>query len=320
MSLLKERILARLKCRFYMQLPDKWSPGSTEVEALLGLLVPTHVIVVTPRLVVVDGLVMLSKATLKRKRCAIDKAVKDMYGYKLASNRLSELCELTVNKAGIYTVTERYAHDDNVQTSFLSVPRVPIVDSLLQLQQFLPTLQTRFSQFIEGITNKAMQPRIPMDLIGFRFAVRAELSNPYFEPDYQKMLNNGEGIERPLEDGLVGTVICDAQRSATLNVSKRFYKDPTLKSVVTFGDLCFLSQMRKNWTQVNLLYPFVQLHPNINAQHFLPSYYVAKVLKRTVGIESFRKYCCVRKLLSVDSDQDVEEIWREVSEDVGATR
>jgi len=320
MSLLKNRILARLKCRFYMQLPDKWQPGSGDVKTLLDLLAPIHVVVATRRSVVVDGLVIPSRTTLRKKRCAIDKAVEEMYGSKMASNRLPELCELAVNEAGIYTVTERYAHDENLQTFFLSVPRVPIIDSRLQLLQFLPELETRCKQFLYQTTDKIMQPRIPMSLIGFRFEVRAELSNPYFEPDYQKTLNNCEGIERPLENCLVGTVICHSQKSATLNVSKLFYKKPTLKNVVTFGDLCFLSQMRKNWALVTVVHPFFRLHPNVSTSHFPPSYYVAEVLKRTVGIKSFRSYCCTRKLLSIEYDDDAEEIWREVSKAVGATR
>jgi len=303
-----------------MQLPDRWQPGSADVKALLDVLAPIHVIVVTRRSVVVDSVALPSRATVRAKRCAIDKAVEEMYGSKIASNRLLELCELAVNKAGIYTVTERYAHDENLQTSFLSVPRVPIIDSSLQLWPFLPKLEARYKQFINGTTDKVVQPRIPMDLIGFRFEVRAKLSNPYFEPDYQKTLNNCEGIERPLENCLVGTVIYRAQKSATLNVSKRFYKKPLLKNVVTFGDLCFLSQMRKNWTLATGVHPFFRLHPNVTTSDFPPSYYVAEVLKRTAGIESFRSYCCTRKLLSVEYNDDAEEIWREVSKAVGATR
>jgi hypothetical protein len=302
-----------------MQLPDKWQPGSENVKTLLDLLVPIHVVVATRHSVVVDGLAIPSRTTLRKKRYAIDKAVEGVYGSKMASNLLSELCELAVNEAGIYTVTERYAHDENLQTFFLSVPRVPIIDSRLQLLQFLPELETRYKQFLYQTADKIMEPRIPMSLIGFRFAVRAEPSNPYFEPDYQKTLNDCEGIERPL-DCLVGTVICHSQKSATLNVSKLFYKKPTLKNVVTFGDLCFLSQMRKNWALTTVVHPFFRLHPNVSTSHFPPSYYVAEVFQRTVGIKSFRSYCCTRKLLSTEYNDDEEEIWREVSKAIGATR
>jgi hypothetical protein len=321
---LQKQILNRLNSRFYMQLPETtaWHHPET-VRPVMNVLTPIHVIVLTQKSVVVDGLEISSQEGWSVKQCAVNRSVAAVYGPQLEEARLSNDYLLAANKAGIYTVTEQH-HDYNYdlfQLSFLAIPSIPIADSHIQLLEFLPKIKASYRDFVYGKRKRPMPLGIAMDVVSSRFAVEAQLSNIFCEPEYHKTFENS-AVEhkQTLRLCAVGIAVHNAKNAVITYVSRQFYKKPTPQNVVTLGDLCFLSQMRKDWNVARIVYPLFSPHSSWNDSSPYPSYYLAEALKRTVGIESFKRYCRVRKLLTTAFNPEIEAIWLELATAVGATR
>ena len=95
---------------------------------------------------------------------------------------------------------------------------------------------------------------------------------------------NGEG-------GLTATVVVygEEERMPEIYVSRRFFRDPKPENAMTFGDLCFLSQMREKWS----------VDRSIPVKYGMPSSiwiysrnmekHIAEVLRHTVGVEELHK-------------------------------
>ena len=319
MSWLQDQVANRLRCKFYMQLPatTKWY-HPPEARLVMELLTPIHVIGLTPTMAVVDGLAIPSCEGQRAKEHAVDCAIENVYGRRQEEAHLSESYSLAANTAGIYTVTERCPDHEKFRTSFLSVPTVPVADSRMQLMNFLPKVKGSYRKFMFGERKQPRPLGIPMDLIQCRFAVEATLSE-FCEPEYNGTWENTLDERRQsLRQCLIGIGMYHAESAVLMNVSKRFYKKPAPENAVTLGDLCFLSQMLKDWKVARIVYPALSRHAASSNLTLPTSFYLAETLKRTVGVESFRRYCRIRKLLTTAFNSEIEAKWLEIATEVGA--
>jgi len=239
MDVLGKFIVERMKCRFHPYLPPNagWYYYPKHMAELLKMLNPLHIISVTKKIVVVDGVYVRDKRPLREKYSIAREAASTLFGEVEEKIAVGFNCEVSIHKSMIASI---------------SLYR----GSIWYLVPSIPLKTPRFACRIDGNHRNS-------DLFPYR------------------------------EDGevLVAAAVIDGEEEAPeVYVSQRFFRDPRPENAMTFGDLCFLSQMLEKWN----------VDRSIPVKYGMPSSIwiysrntekrIAEVLKCTVGLESFIRH------------------------------
>jgi len=298
MSELEEKLFSRLSAKFYTLFPQKWVLHPPEAGKVLQHLNPLHGIVISDKHVGVDGLFIKSNQSPHDKSVAILAALEQMYGEVEREVKISALCTLKVCPTGIYLLT---TYDNNYPNLILpSILQVPVVDSALYFNNLFQV------NMLRSPPDKPI-PLSSLDLITSRFAYEVQLDEQFNANTFKSFISD----DKPLEDCLVGAAMCDGESKVLINISKKFFEDPTPENVTVFGDLCFLSQMTVKWTVPQRVPLFMRLTSKAISEapygFPTPEYLVADAISRTVGAKSFLSYGLIQKLICDGSEEDVEE-------------
>ena len=143
-------------------------------------------------------------------------------------------------------------------------------------------------------------PSIPLKTPRFAYVVDIYNVNndlfPYEEND------DGGGLTA------VAAANGEEEKAPEIYVSKKFFRDPKPENAETFGDLCFLSQMREKWS-VDKSIPVKYGTPSsiwIYSQNAEKR--IVEVLKHTVGLKSFISHGYMELLIGEEEKQT--EGWR----------
>jgi len=100
----------------------------------------------------------------------------------------------------------------------------------------------------------------------------------------------------------------EGEKAPEIYVSKRFFRDPKPENAETFGDLCFLSQMRENWSVDRSIPVDYETPSGIWMYSPRAEKYIIEVLRCTIGLRSF--ICHGYMELLIGEEEKQTEGWR----------
>ena len=137
-------------------------------------------------------------------------------------------------------------------------------------------------------------PSIPLKLP--RFACKTDIYHRYGE-----LLPYAEN-----DEGRIAAVAMNGEETVEIYVSDEFFKDPKPENAETFGDLCFLSQMREKWSVERSIPVEYELPSSVLTHPQDVERRIVDVLKRTVGLRSFLSHGLTELLIG----EEETEGWR----------
>jgi len=122
---------------------------------------------------------------------------------------------------------------------------------------------------------------------------------------------NREGVPQSWsgETDVKAAVLIDEEKKGELRVSGRFFVDPRPENTTTFGDLCFLTQMREKW-HVDRSVPVDSTQPSgIWMYSGSVEESIAEALRCSVGLKSFVSHGLMELIIREEEDPQTRR-WR----------
>jgi len=258
MNALREFIVKRMKCRFhpYLSPNARWRHYPPHMAKLLKDLNPLHIITVTDKITVIDGVYVKDERSMREKYSIARDAASALFGEIEEKICVAGNCEVLIHKSGCASISLFWG------TLWYLVPSIPLK-------------APRFACKIDAThRNSALFP--------------------YEESDGGDCLN--------------AVVLVDEEEKAELSVSEQFFNDPKPENVATFGDLCFLTQMRDGWRvekEIPVEYRYEARYAIFDDMEEI----IAKVLKGSIGLKSFINHGLMEIMIKDREDPQIE-FWR----------
>lgn len=114
------------------------------------------------------------------------------------------------------------------------------------------------------------------------------------------------------EAGVKATSLISEERKAELRISDRFFVDPKPENAATFGDLCFLTQMREKWNVIRTVSVDISIPSDIwiydgSARREC----IAEVLRSSVGLKRFVSHGLMELVIRGRDDPQIKS-WRTI--------